>query len=269
MTTKKAAAPVNKGMAFLAKGDDVSHIDMESQAGNEAVRQEDMQVPRLKLAQLISDEIKNGDPSYIDGCKGGDYFHSATRDLFGADLYVINVFYKMTYNVWKDRKLQGGGLVGSFEREVDAQQALNEAAIVARIPLDDTKMIGENFQLKPTGTHYLIVIDGETGEQTPVIFDMDGSKLQVSKKWNSTLSKLKGERFAHVWKLSSFLDSNDRNEQYYNSAFEHLGFVTPDILHAAKEAHGNIVIENQTLLESRSTPIERPALGEQGEKSVN
>jgi hypothetical protein len=268
MANKKVAEE-NTGLAFLATGEDNSHIDMESNAGNEAVRQEDMQVPRLKLAQLISDEIKEGDPSCIKGCKGGDYFHSATRELFGEELYVINVFFKTMYNVWKDRKKQGGGLVGSFEREVDAQEALNEACVVARIPLDDRKLIEENFQLKVTGVHHLAIIDPATSELTPVIFDMDSSKLSISKKWNSTLSKLKGERFAHVWKLKSFMDSNDRNEDYYNVAFEHLGFVTPDIMAQAKVGHSNIIAENQALIESRVQPSDSHLLENSEEKAVN
>jgi hypothetical protein len=267
---KNTVAAENTGMNFLAAEEDMSHIDMDSNVGNEAVSSEDMQVPRLKLTQLISNEIKNGDPQYIDGCKGGDYFHSATRDLYGAKLYAINVFYKMMYNVWKDRKLQGGGLVGSFETEAEANVARNEACTASRIPLDDIKMVNDNFQLKPTGVHYLILLDPATGEETPVIFDMDGSKLKVSKRWNSAIKSLKGERFSHVWELTSFMESNDRNEDYYNTEFKELGFVNASIMASAKEAHGNISADHTAYLENKCVPMHSaPALEDGGEKVLN
>lgn len=235
----KKAEEENTALSFLA-GDDTSHIDHNSNEGNESVRNEDLQVPRLKLAQLISDEVKNGDPAFIEDCKAGDYFHSATRQLFGKEFYAINVYYKMVYNVWRDRKNNGGGLVASCSSQIEAQEALNEACVADRIPLDDKELIEKNFQLKPTGVHYLIIIDAKTGERTPVIFDMDGSKLSVSKKWNSTIKGLGGARYSHVWKVTSFMDSNDRNEQYYNTAFEDMGFVNKDLMLEAKEAYENI-----------------------------
>lgn len=266
---KSKVAEANTGLAFLA-GEDTSHIDLNSNTGNEAVGSEDMQVPRLKLTQLISNEIKNGDPQYIEDCKGGDYFHSATRELYGAKLYVVSVFYKMMYNVWKDRKLQGGGLVGSFETEAEAEVARNEACVAVRIPLDDIKEKDANFQLKPTGVHYLMLIDPLTGEATPVVFDMDGSKLKVSKRWNSAIKSLKGERFAHVWELSSFMESNDRNEDYYNTEFKDLGFINAELMNTAREAHGNISADNATYLEHKCTPLDSgPALEHSEEKSVN
>lgn len=250
MATKKSAAKENKSLAMLA-GDDTSHVNLESTQGNEAVGSEDVQVPRMKLAQFISDEVKRGDPSHIDGCEAGDYFHSVTRKLFGNEIYVINVFYKMMYNVWKDRKNQGGGLVGSYETKMEAEEARNEAATIARIPLDNPKEIEENFQLKPTGVHYLLLIDPETLEVSPIIFDMDSSKLPVSKKWNTTITNLKGERYSHIWKLTSFLDTNDRNEDYYNVVFEDQGFANADLFEEAKIAYDSARRENEQFLEHK------------------
>ena len=70
-----------------------AHAQRKSDRGNEDVSTEDLQVPRLKLIQAISDELKKNNPLYNPKAEAGDLLNSVTKQLFKMEegLYVINL----------------------------------------------------------------------------------------------------------------------------------------------------------------------------------
>jgi hypothetical protein len=59
-----------------------SFIEQGERTGTEHLREQDIQMPRLALAQLTSPEIDPEDPKFIEGLVFGDLFNSLTRENY-------------------------------------------------------------------------------------------------------------------------------------------------------------------------------------------
>lgn len=240
MSNKKADASTEVAvvkpsfLATLAPSNLVpEYVNTESNRGNANVNQEDLQIPRIKILQFISDEVKRGTESYIDGAQPGMFINTVTNEL-SEKLYVINVDYDKRWNLWKTRTA-GGGLLASCKTAAEANEALALAAETDGIKLDDTARIEKTYEIVETPEHACLLINPETGETSPAVIDMPSTKQKVSKKWNSVLAGMVGDRWAHVFELEATLETNKRNEDYYNYAFKDIGWASAELV-AAGEA---------------------------------
>ncbi len=180
----------------LALSDDKlpAHISIDMNRGNEDVGR-NVEIPRLKLLQKMSDELDKNHPNYDKKADAGDFYNSLTKENYGTEMYVINILFKNNFIVWKDRTAgQGMGKLGTYQTQAEALQAM-----------EDTGM-PKIYQAVDTDEHLLLVKNKDTGEleQTPVIFDMASTKKSVSRNWNTQIGLKPGDRFAGLWKLSSF-----------------------------------------------------------------
>ena len=59
-------------------------------------------IPLIKIAQTVSDELKPNNPKYIKGLAVGNYFNTITNEYFdGADPLQVFVCYQTTkYQEW-------------------------------------------------------------------------------------------------------------------------------------------------------------------------
>ena len=132
-----------------------AHAQKKSDRGNEDVNTEDLQVPRLKLIQAISDELKKNNPLYNPKAEAGDLLNSVTKQLFKMEegLYVINLRFVKRWNVWRDRKYKGGGLCGSFETEAEAIQCRNSLAQADGLSLADEEALLQYYEVLETPEH--------------------------------------------------------------------------------------------------------------------
>ena len=64
----------------------------------------------------MSDECDKHHPNYIEGAEDGHFLNSLTNEIYGDEIYVLNVKFKDEYVVWRKREA-GGGLLGSFGSE--------------------------------------------------------------------------------------------------------------------------------------------------------
>lgn len=183
MSTTALALPENKPPARLKDG---------IGRGNEHVGS-NVQIPRIKLLQKMSDEVDKNKPStYIEGADPGHFINTLTQNNYGDELYVLPILFKNEYVVWRDRQ-KGGGLLGSFPTAQDAAQAIGEQ--------DNPG----DYNAVDTHSHLLIIKDPETGvlEETPALMDFSNTKLRVSKTWNSQIGMKGGDRFSGLWMMKS------------------------------------------------------------------
>src|SRR5690349_5421317 len=57
-------------------------------AGFEKLRDEDSIIPRLSIAQFSSDQIKKGNPLFIEGLEVGQFFNTLTNEIYGEQVFV-------------------------------------------------------------------------------------------------------------------------------------------------------------------------------------
>lgn len=221
----------------MAKGNEVAKVEQfavstempdflkkGSQRGAENVGSDDIIIPRIELVQALSPARKRNDPAYIEGAEEGMLFNNVTRDLYGPEVVVVPIFYTKQYLVWKDRKQGGGtnGFRGAFNTKADA-----EAAISA--------LNEEGLEAVDTAQHFVLVL--HDGKWSEAVLSMSKSKMKVSKRWNSLMRLTDTDSFSRAYKLSAVVETNARNEQYYNYNISAMGFVTKEVYERAEKLY--------------------------------
>lgn len=194
--------------------------------GNEEVGL-NVQIPRIKLLQKMSNEVDKHHNAYIEGSEPGQLINTLTNQNYGNSLYVISLKFKTEYVVWRDME-KGGGYGGAFASEQEAKDAL-----------DGLEHPNDEYIISETHAHMLLIKDPETGEleRAPVIMDFKDSKLRVSKAWNSQLGLKGGDRFAGLWKISGVTTENKRGQAFMNLEVKFVGWAQEADYKVAEEMY--------------------------------
>lgn len=218
---------VTKVEAFEIVEDMPDYLQKGSQRGAENVTSEDVIIPRIELIQALSPARKKNDPGYIEGADEGMLFNNVTRELYGAEVVVVPVYYTKQYLVWKDRKLGGGtnGFRGAFNSKSEAEHAIAELG-------------EEGLEISDTAQHFVLV--HHNGKWSEAVLSMSKSKVKVSKRWNSLMRLTDTDSFSRAYKLSAVTETNARNEQYYNYSISAMGFVPKDVFERGEKLYSVI-----------------------------
>lgn len=193
--------------------------------GNEDVGNA-LQTPRVKLLQSMSPEVDKYSPKYIEGAQPGDFIESVGNRLFGSEIYVINLKFKIEFVVWRLFDL-GGGMLGQYPTEKEAIEAINNA--------DKPN----EYEIRETHSHVILLKDPETGElSTPMLMDFTVSKLTASRRWNTSIAQKGGDRFASLWSLKSQpVESKTNGKRFMNLNVDCVGWTTEEDYKVAEELY--------------------------------
>lgn len=204
-----------------------SHVANATGAGNENVSSADMAIPAIKLLQDLSPEIKKDKAEYVPGAEPGKILVTLGSALHD-ELILINLYYDHEYALFRKRKF-GGGFHGAYPT---ADAAMAKAK-------EEGGGSTEMFEVVETGRHTVLIVNPETGELRPAILNMNSTKLKISRRWNTDLNELGGDRFSSVWKLSVTSQSNSKGD-FYNYKVENLGWASEDLYEHAKQFYAQI-----------------------------
>jgi hypothetical protein len=190
--------------------------------GNENVGQ-NVQIPRVKLLQKMSNEVDKHHAAYVEGCEPGHLVNTLNNHNYGNDLYCLSLTFKLEYVVWRDIEA-GGGYGGAFSSMADAEAYVNQQDKPAE------------WDINETHAHVLLIKDPETGEleRSPAIMDFASSKLRVSKAWNSQIGMKGGDRFAGLWKVSGVPTENKMGKAFMNCEVSFVGWAQEEDYKAAE-----------------------------------
>jgi hypothetical protein len=82
--------------------------DYQGSRGTEDISSTDVNIPRLKMCQALTPEVKDG------LAKSGDILHNITKQVYcplGERIELIPVCFDKQYLLWRDRNYQGGGIM--------------------------------------------------------------------------------------------------------------------------------------------------------------
>jgi hypothetical protein len=178
-------------------------VGIEGGRGNENVGQ-NVQIPRVKLLQKMSNEVDKHHAAYVEGCEPGHLVNTLTNHNYGNDLYCLSLTFNTEFVVWRSLDA-GGGYGGAYSSLADAQAYV------------DAQDKPSEYDINETHAHVILVKNPETGEleRSPAIMDFASSKLRVSKAWNSQIGMKGGDRFAGLWKVSGVPTENKMGKAFY------------------------------------------------------
>lgn len=220
---KEVSTDIGAGFTPLSAGLP-AHLQDSTQhnRGSEAVGVEDLVIPRLEIVQALSPCLKRSDPAYIDGIEQGHFYNTVTRENYGPVVYFVPVVFRKEFLVWRDRKL-GGGFRGAY-------QTFNEANL--RIAEEEKP---SEWAALDTGQQFGLVVKNTAGRCDEIVLSMSKSKLKVSKRFNSAIKLIGGDRFSRVYKITGVPETNDKNQEYWNLSITPFGFPGPAIYKAAEQ----------------------------------
>ena len=200
--------------------------------GSENVGADDIVIPRIEIVQNTSPCKDESDASYIPGASEGQMFNVVTRELYGKETYIIPIFYRKEYLIWKKREkgASGGGtsdFQGSFETEEDAESA--------RLKLEQA----DKYEVIDTPVHFCLLLNTKSGRVEEVVLSMSRTKNKVSRKWNSLIKMNGGDRFSRVYRLYTVREENDFGK-FFNYGVSVAGFPSLQVFKQAESLYNLI-----------------------------
>ena len=191
-------------------------VGIEGGRGNENVGQ-NVQIPRVKLLQKMSNEVDKHHAAYVEGCEPGHLVNTLTNHNYGNDLYCLSLTFNTEFVVGRSLDA-GGGYGGAYSSLADAQAYV------------DAQDKPSEYDINETHAHVILVKNPETGEleRSPAIMDFASSKLRVSKAWNSQIGMKGGDRFAGLWKVSGVPTENKMGKAFMNCEVSFVGWAQED-----------------------------------------
>ena len=201
--------------------------DLSKNAGqgvDEMEKSESM--PLLKIIQDMSAEVKVSHPDHevkrIEGLKAGDIMFLGDRSKIESPLVVIPVAQDTVYVEWKPKK-EGGGIVGQHDASILTHPNYKKGEGANKYK----EFLGSN-DLKKTIYTLLRFQRGEEWELGLIAFS--GGSLKKVRAWNTAIANFKypdamkldfaPPMFARKYEISTFIDSNDSDDTYYNWAIK-------------------------------------------------
>lgn len=220
MTTKKkpaAEAASETALSVRTSGGELATYDYGDHAkqGQEDFNSGDMTVPFLNQLQGLSNEVDEGEDSYVEGAKPGMFLNSVTKELHTGDVFLIPCYKEEAYVEWTPRS-EGGGFVAMHAEDSD---------VVAEAKANAT---GMDLKTKDGNdlifTKYLFCLqlpeEGSTDPTGFVVLSFTKTKLKRVNGWFTAIRTFKGHQnapiFAHRIRLTSTREKNKAGQTYFN-----------------------------------------------------
>jgi hypothetical protein len=204
-------------------------------AGLENVSTKDMAIPFLSILQALSPQLDENNGKYVEGAKQGGIINTALGRVYGRDegIYVVPCGFQSRLVEWTPRE-SGGGFVAEHPTDSDLLQRTrkNEKG-------QDALPNGNLLVL--TATHYVLLVDPDTGAATQAVIPMSSTQLKKSRAWNSMMASIKVQgkngmftppSFSQLYHLTTGPEKNAKGS-WYSWQIENKGLVSVDVFRQA------------------------------------
>ncbi|WGN90697.1 hypothetical protein [Burkholderia phage vB_BglM_WTB] len=222
-------------------------------AGFEGAGQDAYAIPFIQILQKMSPKVDEDAAEYIPGAKAGMFYNTVTQKLYDGKkgLLIIPCGFKQSFILWGGNR---GGFKGEVAPEVVAglekeKKVINSDGRV--FVLDENGAFDKDTSdyYLDTRSHFVIVLDEESGEYGTAIVSAASSQIKASKMLMTSLQqkKIKNPRtgamqtpaaFANLVRMTTVGKSNEKGN-WSGLSFALEGLVTdPALYAAAKELNG-------------------------------
>lgn len=256
------AKPASKAPAVVKKNTQVAtpqsaalpaHMRGDEGRGTENVQQSDLEIPRLKLVQALSPELQT-----YDTLKAGHFFHTAAEHIFTEPVRVVPIYMDRRFILWNPREA-GGGILARADDGVHWVPA-NKSFTVKLDKKDGGKQVTwktadtvEASGLANWGTlnpddpdsppaatlmYSFIVAFPDHPDLMPAVLTFQRSSIRAGRRFLTKLKTTRAPMFGLQFVLSSVVEQNGANQDFYNMQLTGDGFVEDEAAYLAyKEQH--------------------------------
>jgi hypothetical protein len=215
----------NNSLIFNTTLDD-SALEIMNSDANEYVDNtspDDIAIPRIKIIQSGSDEVKKTNPNYIKEADEGDLINTLTKQLVKGDegFFFVPAYKRIVYLEWKDRA-KGGGLVKNYGEDATA-------FLSAEVSDDGKRISKQGNEIVKTYDFFGFVVDAKNKKFSEVVISMSKTQAKKAKNWNSIMRQVLSKDgkqlpiFAVAYKFTTVPESNDKGE-WFNYKIEMAGY---------------------------------------------
>ena len=204
---------------------------------------DDLELPRLKLIQSISEEKSEFD---VDE---GEFFHSVLEEGLGSELKIVPLIIQKAYVLWSPRH-EGQGILarsndgvhwtpseGEFEvapiKEMPKKKVTwTLAPTVAESGLAEFgSSVPDDNSSRPAATkqYNILAYLPDHPESSPCVITLQRSGIKIGRKLISKLKVATANKGVNLYcfqlKMTSAIDTNSEDQQYYTYKFDMDGFV--------------------------------------------
>jgi len=168
-----------------------------TQEGTEHMEQEDVQIPRLTIAQQMSPEVEDGHSKYIGDLKVGEIFNSLTQKIYGKgplDFAIVRAS-KPRWVEFAPRD-EGGGVVDPDVPAGDERTEFRVDDFGKRRPPVATKFYD-----------FVLVLDPD-GEREIVALSLKSTGIAVAKALNGLIKIRNAPIYAGIYRATSRTKKN-------------------------------------------------------------
>lgn len=209
---------------------------VRSSEGTEHIERDDIQLPRLTIAQSLSPEIQEGDPKLIEGLKNGDMFNTLTKEIYGrGPIHIVPLRGDKPRFVEFIPRAEGGGVRDPFVAPDDPRTKFTTG--------DDGK------RKNPIATKfydYVFEIFHADGRRETVACSFKSSGLKVATSFNAMLKLRNAPIYEQVYRVTSRQQKNSKGV-FFQFALDTAGWIKEPVLKAdLKEKYESMKIQKIT-----------------------
>jgi hypothetical protein len=216
-----------KKNSALVKTDETSIMNRPSfiaehdTRGAEHIGKDDIQMPRLGLAQAQSPQMLEGDPKYIDGLRVGELFNNLTDANYSKGPVVFSLVRADPPRGIEFTPLEDGGGIKDFD-----------------VPLDDPRMQwdGDN---KPIATKFYDFVLMLWPTRELIALSLKSSGLKVARQLNTYIKLRSAPVFAGKYELTTTMAKGPAG-QYATYVIKNAGWADEEEYQLTSQAYESL-----------------------------
>jgi hypothetical protein len=227
--TKKDVAKLQEAPLPALMGD----MEADAEAHRQVFDRDMLTIPRIKILQDLSPEVKDTKAEYIPGARPGLICNEMNSKL-DTDILFVPAAFSVRYIAWRPRKA-GGGLVDPNLTLEEVEANFQQEGIGSWIGMMRPSPNEEAIRVEVAQTpEYVGIAMGKGWGPMPVAISMPSTKVKAAKKINTTVELTRVESaskpgtffrpamFYHQFQLKTGLESGNDNE-WFGFVIHHLG----------------------------------------------
>jgi hypothetical protein len=200
--------------------------------GQEEVTMRDLILPRLAIAQKMSEEVDKSNPdAFVPGLEEGMLFNSLTKHIYGREVLVTPLFFHKSRIKFRPMD-QGGGI--ECMNPTGRACALNNGGPCLYANWGPK---GEKPECDELSNFPSFIIDEKTGGQEFIIISFKRTGTAAARDLNSKIRMRKSDMFAGTYRLTTTIDQNKLGQRYYVPVVNNAGWVSEAVYLEAEKTY--------------------------------